>query len=61
MKMKKCPVCKTYTFKGKCVKCGSETFSPHPPKFSPQDKYGELRRKMIKKLNLQERLTFQHT
>jgi H/ACA ribonucleoprotein complex subunit 3 len=44
MKMRKCLVCKTYTFKEKCPKCGAETVSPHPPKFSPQDKYGKLRR-----------------
>jgi H/ACA ribonucleoprotein complex subunit 3 len=44
MKMRKCLACKIYTFKEKCPKCGAETVSPHPPRFSPQDKYGELRR-----------------
>ncbi|MEM5766067.1 MAG: nucleolar RNA-binding Nop10p family protein [Candidatus Aenigmatarchaeota archaeon] len=49
MKMRKCSVCKTYTFKDKCVRCGIETIPPQPPKFSLQDRYGELRRMAIKK------------
>jgi H/ACA ribonucleoprotein complex subunit 3 len=36
----KCKACGTYTLESKCPKCGSlETYSPHPPKFSPDDKY----------------------
>jgi H/ACA ribonucleoprotein complex subunit 3 len=50
MKMRKCVVCKTYTFKEICAKCGAKTVLPYPPKFSPQEKYGELRRKFIKRL-----------
>jgi len=48
--MRKCLSCKNYTFKKNCPKCGAETVTPHPPKFSPQDKYGDLRRKAIKEL-----------
>lgn len=50
MKMRKCFVCKIYTFKEKCSKCGIETILPSPPKFSPQDKYGKLRRDLIREL-----------
>ncbi|MDH2900320.1 MAG: RNA-protein complex protein Nop10 [archaeon] len=36
----KCKNCGTYTLVSKCPKCGSEpTVSPHPPKFSLDDKY----------------------
>lgn len=45
--MRKCPTCKTYTFREKCPKCGSDTISSQPPRFSPEDKYGKYRRKMI--------------
>jgi H/ACA ribonucleoprotein complex subunit 3 len=46
MKMRKCPNCKIYTFKEKCPKCGAYTVFPNPPKFSPLDKYGKLRRNL---------------
>jgi len=42
--IKKCPKCGTYTLKETCPKCGEPTKTPHPPKFSPQDKYGKYRR-----------------
>ncbi|MDA4129522.1 MAG: RNA-protein complex protein Nop10 [Thaumarchaeota archaeon] len=36
----KCKVCLTYTLPPKCPKCGSELIaSPHPPRFSPDDRY----------------------
>jgi len=44
MKMRKCPACKTYTFKELCPKCKEKTVSPLPPSFSPKDKYGKYRR-----------------
>jgi H/ACA ribonucleoprotein complex subunit 3 len=47
MKMKKCNFCKIYTFKQNCPKCGKETINPEPPKYSPEDKYGDFRRKLI--------------
>lgn len=41
-KMRKCPKCGEYTLESKhCV----ETVSAYPPKYSPEDKYGEYRRK----------------
>ncbi|MGA8855913.1 MAG: RNA-protein complex protein Nop10 [Candidatus Bathyarchaeia archaeon] len=41
--LRKCPNCKTYTLKQNCPKCGEPTVTPHPPKFSPHDKYARLR------------------
>jgi len=43
--IKKCPVDGTYTVKGFCPKCNERTLVTDPPKFSPEDKYGSLRRK----------------
>lgn len=42
--IKKCPACGTYTTKGFCPKCNEKTLGSAPPKYSPEDKYGELRR-----------------
>lgn len=46
--MKKLRVCKyddTYTMKEKCPKCGRETNTAHPPRYSQEDKYAEYRRR----------------
>ncbi len=40
-----CPHCDVYTLELRCPRCGRQTVSAHPPKFSPEDKYGEYRRK----------------
>ena len=40
--MRKCKVCGGYTLEGR--HCGAETASPHPPKFSIDDKYAKYRR-----------------
>jgi H/ACA ribonucleoprotein complex subunit 3 len=45
--MRKCTKCGSYGLSEKCVKCGGETIMPHPPKFSPDDKYLELRMKSL--------------
>lgn len=44
--MKKCKNCGRYTFRDECPECEGETGSPHPPKFSPEDPYGDYRRKL---------------
>jgi rRNA maturation protein Nop10 len=31
----------------KCPECGSDTRHPAPPRYSPEDRYGEYRRKSI--------------
>ncbi|MBU7013815.1 MAG: RNA-protein complex protein Nop10 [Theionarchaea archaeon] len=45
MKLKKCTVCGTYTLKDGCA-CGGRADTVKPPRFSPEDKYGEYRRKL---------------
>jgi len=45
MKMRKCS-CGKYTLKEVCPVCNIPTFSPHPAKFSPQDKYAKYRIQM---------------
>jgi H/ACA ribonucleoprotein complex subunit 3 len=46
MRLRKCKDCGIYTLKEECPKCGKRTGSPHPPKFSPEDRYGKYRRLM---------------
>jgi H/ACA ribonucleoprotein complex subunit 3 len=42
--MLKCNKCGRYTILDKCPECKSyELVDPHPPKFSPQDKYLRIR------------------
>ncbi|MEM4695735.1 MAG: RNA-protein complex protein Nop10 [Desulfurococcaceae archaeon] len=42
--MRRCVKCKKYTIvSDKCPYCGAETEIPHPPRFSPEDKYVEYR------------------
>ena len=45
----KCMSCLSYTLKKTCSKCSKETIQPLPPKYSPEDKYGDYRRKTKKK------------
>lgn len=40
----KCSKCKSYGLGVKCG-CGGTRSKPKPPKYSPEDKYGEYRRK----------------
>ena len=41
-RMRKCAVCGAYTLDA--VHCGGQTASPHPPKFSIEDRYAPYRR-----------------
>ncbi|WP_067957404.1 RNA-protein complex protein Nop10 [Nitrosopumilus sp. Nsub] len=41
--LRKCSKCNHYTLKNKCPKCGEDTKSVHPAKFSPDDKYMRYR------------------
>lgn len=36
--------CGQYTMENTCPKCGGVADNPRPPKWSPEDKYGEYRR-----------------
>ncbi|HEV2120275.1 MAG TPA: RNA-protein complex protein Nop10 [Candidatus Bathyarchaeia archaeon] len=40
---RRCPKCSAYSLKETCPKCGTQTRNPHPPKFSPDDKYARQR------------------
>jgi H/ACA ribonucleoprotein complex subunit 3 len=42
--IRKCAACNLYTAKGFCPKCNEKTSMTAPPKFSPEDKYGGIRR-----------------
>ncbi len=50
--MRKCPKCGRYTFKEMCPVCGTPTVSAHPPRFSPEDKWGKYRREAKKRWKL---------
>ena len=41
--IRKCTACGAYTLVQKCPKCGGQTTDPHPPKYSPDDKYVRYR------------------
>ncbi len=41
-----CKTCKMYTLKERCGRCGGKAVKPHPARFSPQDPYGEYRRRL---------------
>jgi H/ACA ribonucleoprotein complex subunit 3 len=41
----KCTACSAYTLKDKCA-CGGIAGTPKPAKFSPEDPYGEYRRRV---------------
>ena len=47
--MRKCVVCGRYTLRrDRCPVCGGEVRVPHPPRFSPEDKYLKYRYLMKK-------------
>jgi len=51
--LKKCASCGAYTIsRGACPYCGGRLRVPHPPKFSPEDKYQRYR--LIMRLALGE-------
>jgi H/ACA ribonucleoprotein complex subunit 3 len=46
--IKRCHACGEYTLKDTCKTCSGKTEIIRPPKYSPEDKYGEYRRKALK-------------
>jgi H/ACA ribonucleoprotein complex subunit 3 len=52
--LRKCQSCDEYTLGERCNRCEEKTIVPIPPRYSPDDKYGEYRRK-LKKENLERR------
>jgi H/ACA ribonucleoprotein complex subunit 3 len=53
--IRKCTRCGRYTLKERCPLCGSETIDPHPPRFSPEDRYVSYRVKAIYKEKVESR------
>jgi len=50
----KCLKCGQYTMKSDCPKCAERTVTPRPPKYSPEDKFGEYRRRAKKMMEGKE-------
>jgi H/ACA ribonucleoprotein complex subunit 3 len=52
----KCLSCNKYTLESTCSQCNNPAVIPKPPKYSPEDKYGDYRRQIkreeLKKINL---------
>jgi H/ACA ribonucleoprotein complex subunit 3 len=46
-RMRRCALCGAYTLDES--HCGTATKSPHPPKYSPLDRYAAYRRKAAEK------------
>jgi H/ACA ribonucleoprotein complex subunit 3 len=42
-----CPACHRYTLAARCPACGGATRSPHPVRFSPEDRWGRYRRALF--------------
>ncbi len=56
--MRRCRECGRYTLRrDRCPVCGGELYVPHPPRFSPEDKYVayRYRLKLVAGLLAQER------
>ncbi|MCL2510298.1 MAG: hypothetical protein FWF07_04375 [Methanomassiliicoccaceae archaeon] len=45
--LRRCASCGRYSTKDHCPSCRSATVCPVPAKFSPDDRYGEYRRRSI--------------
>lgn len=43
--IRQCPACETYTLEAVCPKCGTPSRDPTPPRYSPEDRWGHLRRR----------------
>ena len=40
----RCRSCRRYSLRATCPACGGATASPHPARFSPQDRWAKYRR-----------------
>lgn len=45
--LRKCTACGRYTLAERCGLCHAATFCPVPPRYSPEDRMGEYRRRAI--------------
>ncbi|HEV2316766.1 MAG TPA: RNA-protein complex protein Nop10 [Thermoplasmata archaeon] len=46
-RLHRCRSCGRYTLSGRCPACGGEVGTPHPARFSPQDRYARYRRALL--------------
>ena len=46
--LKFCAKCQDYTMQETCPRCGGKAVANAPAKYSPEDRYGEYRRKLKK-------------
>lgn len=46
--LKRCTSCKEYTLQEACPRCGAKAKPNRPAKFSPEDNFGEYRRRLKK-------------
>jgi len=44
--LKRCTSCREYTLQEACPRCGAKAIPNRPAKFSPEDQYGEYRRRL---------------
>lgn len=44
--LKRCTQCKEYTLQEACPRCGAAAKPNRPAKFSPEDQYGQYRRRL---------------
>ncbi|HUR24609.1 MAG TPA: RNA-protein complex protein Nop10 [Candidatus Thermoplasmatota archaeon] len=51
--LRRCTGCQEYTLQDACPRCGAAATPNRPAKFSPEDQYGEYRRK-LKRLDASE-------
>jgi len=42
-----CRACARYTLRDACPTCAGPTRTPHPARFSPEDRYGRYRRALM--------------
>jgi len=55
--MRVCPECREYTLRDVCKKCEVNSVSVEPARFSPEDRYGEYRRRLKKDTKKREEKT----
>jgi len=42
-----CRTCARYSLAERCPSCGAATRSPHPARYSPEDRWGRYRRALL--------------
>ena len=45
--LRRCRACGRYTFQEACPTCGGATGTPHPARWSPEDRYARYRRALL--------------